>query len=613
MEKLIALYKLNKTLEAIVTRILSEHGHQPSCFHSKKTVIDHMMNPFVLITPLTYVNEVHSLSIPVVSLSIHLSDFEKTIEDHDLNDKNPLIMVSEEEKKWLDTENHIRHQNRFEICSREQVHYGYAKKNTSILVSSWEKNLSFLQQSKKHLFFVQPSMDTVISAIRQAIQLIDVTKEMFKEKYQVQAIVDSAHDGLIAVDRQGKITLTNNNAKVFLGLEAEVIGRNITDYIPNSDMLRVLQTGKKEIGDVAKIQDRQFMINRYPVILNNTVVGAVSNFKEITDLQRLEMKLRKKLHENGLEAKYTLNDIVGEAKKICEAKEQAKVFAKTDATVLITGESGTGKELFAQGIHLQSTRAIGPFVAVNCAAFPESLLESELFGYEEGSFTGARKGGKQGLFELAHGGTLFLDEIGEMPLQIQAHLLRVLQERSIRRIGGKRTIPVNVRIIAATNTNIESEIENKRFRNDLYYRLNVLSLDLPPLRTRLADIPLLTRHFIRQFNEQHRKQIEKIDEDFFSLLQEYHWPGNIRELRNVLERIVLLQQDSAISAKDASYYYPKIRINRSDTTAGNATIKEKEKDLIQVALKQYESKAEAAKSLGIDRSTLWRKIKEYKL
>ncbi|WNB92919.1 sigma 54-interacting transcriptional regulator [Bacillus sp. NEB1478] len=609
---MIALYKLNKTLEAIFTQLLIEQGIQPTCFHSKKSIIDHMMNPFVLITPLPYVNEVQSFSIPIVPVSIHLSDFEKTINEQNLYEHNLLILVSDEEKKWLNTENLLMYQNHFDICSKEFVELGNANKNTTFLVPSWESSLP-VSKRNENVLYVHPSMDTMVSATRQAMNLTDVTKEMFKEKYQVQAIADSAHDGLIAVDKQGKITLTNNNAKKYLGLEGDVVGRNITEYIPHSDMLRVLQTGKKEIGDVAKILDRQIIINRYPVILNNTVVGAVSNFKEITDLQRMEMKLRKKLHENGLEAKYRLEDIIGEVKEIREAKEQAKIFAQTDATVLITGESGTGKELFAQGIHLQSSRAIGPFVAVNCAAFPENLLETELFGYEEGSFTGAKKGGKQGLFELAHGGSLFLDEIGEMPLQIQSHLLRVLQERSIRRVGGQRTIPVNVRIIAATNTNIEDEIEKKQFRKDLYYRLNVLSLELPALRNRLEDVPLLTCHFIKQFNEQHQKQIEKIDEDFYLVLQDYHWPGNIRELRNVLERIVLLQKGSAITAKDAWFYYPKLRKKRTQTIASIATIKENEKDLIQGALQQYNSRGEAAKSLGIDRSTLWRKIKEYKL
>ncbi|GGB53834.1 sigma-54 interaction domain-containing protein [Fictibacillus barbaricus] len=610
---MIALYKLNKTLEDTVTQLLIEHGIQPAFFHSKKSIIDHMMNPFVLITPSTYVNEVQSFSIPIVPLSIHLSDFEKTIKEQNLHEKNLCILVSDEEKKWLDTENFLMYHNHFEICSKEFVNLGNANKNTIFLVPSWDSNPPIAKRINENIFYVHPSMDTMVSAVLQAMNLTEVTREMFKEKYQVQAIADSAHDGLIAVDKQGKITLSNNNAKKYLGLEGDVVGRNITEYIPHSDMLRVLQTGKKEIGDVAKILDRQIIINRYPVILNNTVVGAVSNFKEITDLQRMEMKLRKKLHENGLEAKYRLEDIIGEVQGIREAKEQAKIFAETDATVLITGESGTGKELFAQGIHLESSRAIGPFVAVNCAAFPENLLETELFGYEEGSFTGAKKGGKQGLFELAHGGTLFLDEIGEMPLQIQAHLLRVLQERSIRRVGGQRTIPVNVRIIAATNTNIEDEIEKKQFRKDLYYRLNVLSLDLPPLRERLEDVPLLTGHFIEQFNEQHQKQIEKIDKEFYSVLQDYHWPGNIRELRNVLERIVLLQQGSAIRAKDASFYYPKLRKKRSQTTASAASLKENEKDLILGALQQYKSRSEAAKSLGIDRSTLWRKIKEYKL
>ncbi|MED2974411.1 sigma 54-interacting transcriptional regulator [Fictibacillus sp. B-59209] len=611
---MIALYKVDKELGEFITHILIKSGIQTSSFHSRKTVIDHIMNPFVLITPSIYLNEVESFSIPIVPLSLHLSDFKKTIDEYDLLGKNPLIIVSNDEKKWLDNENQMIYNKTFEICSKDNIDFGNAKINTSFLIPSWESHLPIAQQTKENLYYVQPSMDTVFSSIRQAINLLGVTREMFKEKYQVQAIADSAHDGLIAVDRQGKITLTNENAKKYLGLEGEVVGKYITEFIPHSDMLRVLQTGRKEIGDVAKILDRQIIINRFPVILNHTVVGAVSNFKEITDLQRLEMKLRKKLHDNGLEAKYRLEDIIGEEKEIREAKEQAKIFSKTDATVLITGESGTGKELFAQGIHLESSRAIGPFVAVNCAAFPESLLESELFGYEEGSFSGARKGGKQGLFELAHGGTLFLDEIGEMPLQIQAHLLRVLQERSVRRISGQRTIPVNVRIIAATNSNIEEGITKKKFRTDLYYRLNVLSLELPALRNRLGDIPLLTGHFIEQINEMHRKQIVKVEEDFISVLQHYHWPGNIRELRNVLERIVLLQKGTEILAEDASFFYPKLRKNNTRTIESSAiTIKESEKELIQGALQKYESKAEAANALGIDRSTLWRKMKEYRL
>jgi len=214
---------------------------------------------------------------------------------------------------------------------------------------------------------------------------------------------------VIAVDRHSQITLVNEHAKMLLGLSGDVLGKPITDYIPHSDMLRVLKTGREELGEIATVRDRSIVINRIPVIVKDQVVGAVSNFKEIIDIQKMEMTLRKKLHDNGLSARYRLDSIVGSSPAILETKEQAALFAKTNATVLITGESGTGKELFAQGIHLESGRAVGPFLAVNCAALPEGLLESELFGYEDGAFTGAKKGGKPGLFELAHGGTLFLD------------------------------------------------------------------------------------------------------------------------------------------------------------------------------------------------------------
>ncbi|MGG1576232.1 PAS domain-containing protein, partial [Fictibacillus sp. NRS-1165] len=273
---MIALYKVDKELEEFITHILKESGIQTLSFHSRKTVMDHVMNPFVLITPSIYVNEVRSFSIPIVPLSLHLSDFEQTIKVNSLTNKNPLIIVSDEEKKWLDAEN-ANQKSILEIRSREQVNLANAKTNTSFLVPSWESHLPMSQQTKEHIYYVQPSKDTIFSAVRQAINLIGITREMFKEKYQVKAIVDSAHDGLIAVDRQGKITLTNENAKKYLGLEGEVVGKYITEFIPHSDMLRVLQTGRKEIGDVAKILDRQIIINRFPVMLNQTVVGAVSN------------------------------------------------------------------------------------------------------------------------------------------------------------------------------------------------------------------------------------------------------------------------------------------------------------------------------------------------
>ncbi|WP_064199681.1 sigma-54 interaction domain-containing protein [Brevibacillus brevis] len=423
----------------------------------------------------------------------------------------------------------------------------------------------------------------------------------------MQAILDASHDGIIAVDRDSIIIGVNKNAMEILGLPSNIVGQKITRYIPNSDMLRILATGKKEIGDIATILNRQIIINRLPIVVEGEIVGAVSTFKEITDIQKMEMRIRKQSMESGLEAKFRLEDIIGESAAIREAKEWAETFARTDATVLIQGETGTGKELFAQGIHLSSQRATGPFIPVNCAALPGNLLESELFGYEEGAFTGARKGGKPGLFELAHGGTLFLDEIGEMSIPIQALLLRILQEKKVRRISGERIVPVDVRIIAATNRDLERLVEEKQFRSDLYFRLNVLTLELPALRERIEDIPLLVTSIMEEIKERENKRHLKVEEAVFHVLKQYDWPGNVRELRNVVERMVLLCKDDALGKGDTAFFAKKLYQRQSyrDQEEGEAEA------IRKVLAETKGNKGEAAKILGMDRSTLWRKMKRY--
>ena len=423
----------------------------------------------------------------------------------------------------------------------------------------------------------------------------------------IQAILDASHDGIIAVDHDYTIIWVNQNATEILGLPPNVVGEKITRYIPNSDMLRILATGKKEIGDIATVLNRQIIINRLPIVVEGEVVGAVSTFKEITDIQKMELRIRKQSMESGLEAKFRLEDIVGQSKAMREAKEWAETFARTDATVLIQGKTGTGKELFAQGIHLSSQRATGPFIAVNCAALPGNLLESELFGYEEGAFTGARKGGKPGLFELAHGGTLFLDEIGEMSITIQALLLRVLQEKKVRRISGERIVPVDVRIIAATNRNLEQLMAEKLFRSDLYYRLNVLTLELPPLRERTEDIPLLMEAIMEEIAQRGDRRLQGVDESVYRFLAQYDWPGNVRELRNVVERMVLLCKSDRLGLEDTLFLAKKL--------AQRNAFRQQEQDEAEVIRKVLEmtkgNKGEAAKLLGMDRTTLWRKMKKY--
>lgn len=423
---------------------------------------------------------------------------------------------------------------------------------------------------------------------------------------QVQAIIDSSHDGVIVVDQEARICFVNSHAIKILGLPECIIGSKITDFIPNSDLTRILKTGKKEIGDITTILNQKLIINRLPIIEDGQITGVVSNFKEINDIQKMEMKIRKKLHQSGLEAKHQISNIVGTSDMMEDCKQLARKFSETDATVMILGQSGTGKELFAQGIHLDSSRSKGPFVAINCAALPKTLLESELFGYEEGTFTGATKGGKMGLFELAHGGTIFLDEIGEMDPQIQAMLLRILEERQVRRIGGQRVIPVDVRIIVATNCNLENMVRQGSFRKDLYYRLNVLTLELPLLRDRLSDIPKLVYSFLAELNETYPNKVNVVADEVLSLLKKYVWPGNVRELRNVIERMVLLVEGDTLTMRDTPFLQKKVN-NQDDLLP-------EEKIMILSALEDENgNRAKTAKKLGFDRSTLWRKMKKYNI
>ncbi len=330
--------------------------------------------------------------------------------------------------------------------------------------------------------------------------------------------------------------------------------------------------------------------------------------------------MRKRLRARGHLAKYDFSDILGESEKIKDAIEKAKRFGKVDATVLIYGETGTGKEFFAHAIHNVSSRKNGPFIAVNCAAMPESLLESELFGYAEGAFTGAKKGGKRGLFEAADGGTIFLDEISEMSDKLQTRLLRVLQEYEIMRLGDNRVIRIDVRVIAATNRNLHKMVAEKLFRADLFYRINVLTLVIPSLRERREDIPVLVDHFLHLFNRKFGKNIKGVERRGMELLAAHDWPGNIRELKNIMERLVILSDGEYIPAElvaeslyTSSEWRPTepVRQGQPDVTPGQRRISRLEEEAIREALIAAKgNKKKAAALLGISRTTLWRRLKK---
>ncbi|MBP2657616.1 MAG: proprionate catabolism activator, Fis family [Firmicutes bacterium] len=336
----------------------------------------------------------------------------------------------------------------------------------------------------------------------------------------------------------------------------------------------------------------------------------ITTFEDVARMEMVEKSIKQKSHSKGWIAKMTLDQFIGSSEKIRSLKIRTQKFARTDSTVLITGESGTGKEMLAQSIHNLSKRKAGPFVAINCAALPPNLLESEMFGYEEGAFTGTKKGGKVGLFELAHGGTIFLDEVGEMPLPLQSRLLRVLQEKAVMRLGADCIMPIDVRVIAATNQDLENLIEEKTFRKDLYYRLNILRLYIPPLRERVDDIPELVESFLRHFAHINL-EVKGINPRVIRLMQLYSWNGNVRELSNMLERAMLLSIGPMIEEMDIEELLP-LKTGHAEATAvpKNYTLQEMESEaIIQMLVSEEFSYTKVAAKLGISRTTLWRKLK----
>ncbi len=381
-----------------------------------------------------------------------------------------------------------------------------------------------------------------ITEMKELAQQITDLREV---RSLLEAILYSTHDAISVVDEKGYGIFINPAYTRITGLtEEEVLNKHCTVDIAEGESMhmKVLQTRKPVRGVSMKVgpNKRPVVVNVDPIIINGELKGSVGVIYDVSEIRKLTEELENvKSLIRRMTAKYTFDDIIGESELIRAALAQARHAADTPATVLLRGESGTGKELFAHAMHNASSRSRGPFVRVNCAAIAESLLESELFGYEEGAFTGAVRGGKKGYFEEANGGTIFLDEIGDVNLGVQAKLLRVLQEKEIIRVGGTKPVPVDVRVIAATNANLEQRIKEGSFREDLYYRINVVPIFIPPLRGRKEDIPLLTAHFRRKLGQEFGRKIAKIDPEVLEIFMDYDWPGNVRELENVVGRTII--------------------------------------------------------------------------
>lgn len=438
----------------------------------------------------------------------------------------------------------------------------------------------------------------------------------------LENVLENAHEAVVITDAHGTIVLMNRTYRDFLGVQ-DVIGRKVTEVIENTRMHIVAQTGKPEIADIQRIKGQDMIAHRIPIFENGKVIAVVGTvlFQDIRQLHALaatadqlkqELAYYKKELRRKLGAAYHFDQISGTSPEIQAVKKLAQKVAKTDTTVLITGESGTGKELFAHAIHAASRREMGPFIRVNCAAIPDALLESELFGYEEGAFTGALRKGKKGRFELANHGTILLDEIGDMPLALQAKLLRVLQEKEIERVGGTHPVSIDVRVIASTNRDLSERIKEGTFREDLFYRLNVVTLTIPPLRERTEDLPKLAGDLLEQLMESTGIIVSDIDEKVWDALQGYSWPGNVRELRNVLERALHIMEGDCLKAE-----HLLIPMSEHQAKAPRAgTLKESlemaEREAIARALAASRgNKLEAAKLLGISKSGLYQKLEKY--
>jgi transcriptional regulator, propionate catabolism operon regulatory protein len=464
------------------------------------------------------------------------------------------------------------------------------------------------------------SRDSVHDAVRRAIEIARVARAEEARRERTDAILSHLGEGVVAVDNDERIQSINPAMQRLLGVTAErATGARLSSLAPAMSLARVLESGAEQLEVVLKLGSRLLVTNRIPLREHGVQTGAVLTCQDASAIERVDRSLRSEHRPRRFVARYELADLVGESQAIVECRALAARYARTEATVLLTGQSGTGKEVLAQGIHNASGRGGRPFVAVNCAAFPETLLESELFGYEEGAFTGSRRGGRPGLFEAAHTGTIFLDEVGDVPLALQTRLLRVLQEREVLRLGSNDPTQVDVRVIAATNRALAQCVADGTFRKDLYYRLNILHLHLPPLADRPGDVPVIAAVLLSRALRRHRAALDarEVLEKLVPRLDRYRWPGNIRELENVLERIAVLCAEATTlrgtTLRQLSSVVPELFQGSAPADAATLSAARRETDrehILRVLAACGGDRAAAARQLGIGRTTLWRKLNQ---
>jgi len=568
-----------------------------------------------------------NLQMPVLSVRVSSYDILRNILDASLMGRK-ILLTSFEEEKFEETD---LLQKIFNVTLIPGIFHDFSNLETVIV---WGKRQGCevviggggsMALARKHGLKgveLRTNEDAITSALEDAISVARANREEQEKALRYQTILDATSEGIVAVDKSGVITAVNRAMLQFIELPREqTVGKDFISCFPGACIREVWDSGRPLLNKLEIFGNEQFVTNYIPLRFGSEVVGVVITFKDISNVVRAENEVRRFLVKR-LVAKHTIDDFIHQHPTMKAIVEKVRKFSEVDSTVLITGETGTGKEILAQSIHTFGTRRNGPFVSINCAAIPDQLLESELFGYEEGAFTGSRRGGKPGLFELAHNGTILLDEIGTTSLSVQSRLLRVLEEHEVMRIGGDRLIPVNVRVIAATNRNLCLEVQKARFREDLYFRLDVLTVHIPPLRDWIDDLPLLVQELIRRCGRNSKAKSLTIPRPYLEKLMELRWPGNVRQLQNFVEKLAILCEDGFKANVFEELYtdllgYSLIRDQGAalERSSLNDYLRHKVRDdeirSIRRALEESRfCKTIAAKKLGMSRTTLWRKLRE---
>jgi transcriptional regulator, propionate catabolism operon regulatory protein len=552
-----------------------------------------------------------TVNVPIIHLKVTTPDILQAIKIAKEFGKDIVLIISDldyfDYDEWKDLINVRIILERFH--SRDGIYdrvHKYIDKKEEVVIVGGGIPCTLARKWGIDNVFINASKESIYEGVNYARELID---GIYEQKYRnevLRTILDGIHDAVIAVDQEGRIILYNERAKELLKKDnQEVVNKKLLDVFPELDFVAdILKNKTRQYNGIKAIKSIVIAINTSILNVEGQYEGVVCSFQDITKLQSLEKKIRYELNKKGLVAKYTFEDIISNGPIMRAVVEKAIRMGCSENTVMIHGESGTGKEMIAQSIHNVSKRKDDPFVAINCAAISENLLESELFGYEEGAFTGARKGGKPGLFELAHGGTIFLDEINSISLNLQAKLLRVIEERETMRIGSDYIIPLDVRIVAATNEELKKMVEDGRFRRDLFYRLSILELYIPPLRERKKDIIPLFQHYLMKLTGE--ANVLKVDKEIEEKLLNYRWPGNARELRNIVQRYIIFNKIDLDEKEIIDNYDIQQCENTIDLKEINRFVEEK---VIEMLASQGMSKTEIAKRLGISRTALWKKSK----